>query len=423
METQANLTSFKNYLLFFAGQQISLMGSSASQFVVIWWITLETQSTWYLALASVAGFAPMILLTPFAGVIVDRWSRKLVIGLVDLLQALSTIVLISLFWLGIASVWYILVLLVFRSCCQAFHVPAVEAIVPLMVPRDKLGRINGLNYVLNGIMTLIGPVVAAILLTFWEIHQILWIDPATFIVAVVPLLLIRIPSVRREREKSSFKRDFTEGLAFIKHSRGVMPLIFLATALNFLLMPLTTLLPYFVNYDHHGLAAEFALVTAVTQLGLFAGGTFMIIIKEFKRKMLMTVIFIQLCFLGYALTAFTPTGWFWFMSACLFIMTFAVAPANILLRTITQTIVPAQMQGRVNSVLMSLSSAASPFGMMISGIIAAYTATANLFLACAIAGTVVLLGAWFFTDMRHVEGIKEVPTTPADEASTAPAQD
>jgi DHA3 family macrolide efflux protein-like MFS transporter len=423
LEIQADHVSFRNYLLFFAGQQISLLGSSASQFVVIWWITLETQSSWYLALASVAGFAPMILLTPFAGVIVDRWSRKLIIGLVDLLQALSTIVLISLFWLEIASVWFILILLVFRSCCQAFHVPAVEAIVPLMVPRDKLGRINGLNYVLNGIMTLIGPVTAAILLTFWKIHQILWIDPATFIVAVVLLLLIRIPSVRTEREKSSFKRDFAEGLAFIRNSRGLVPLIFLATALNFLLMPLTTLLPYFVNYDHHGLAAEFALVTAVTQLGMFGGGVFMIVMKELKRKILMTVVFILICFLGYALTAFTPTGWFWFMSMCLFIMTFTVAPANILLRTIIQTIVPGQMQGRVNSVLMSLSSAASPFGMVISGIIAAYTATANLFLACAIAGTLVLLSAWFFTDMRHVEEIKEASTTPADKASTPPVQD
>jgi DHA3 family macrolide efflux protein-like MFS transporter len=188
-------------------------------------------------------------------------------------------------------------------------------------------------------------------------------------------------------------------------------------------MPLTTLLPYFVNYDHHGLAAEFALVTAVTQLGMFGGGVFMIVMKELKRKILMTVVFILICFLGYALTAFTPTGWFWFMSMCLFIMTFTVAPANILLRTIIQTIVPGQMQGRVNSVLMSLSSAASPFGMVISGIIAAYTATANLFLACAIAGTLVLLSAWFFTDMRHVEEIKEASTTPADKASTPPVQD
>lgn len=407
MGVQADQASFRSYLSFFAGQQVSLIGSFVVQFVVIWWITETTKSAWYLALASVAGFAPMILLTPFAGVLVDRLSRKTLIGVVDFLQALSTIVLVLLYWLNIVSVWSVLVVLVFRSCCQAFHVPAVEAVVPLMVPRNKLSRINGLSYLLTGIMTLIGPVVGALLLAFWRIEHVLWIDPVTFVIAVIPLFFIRMPSITGKREKSSFKKDFMEGLAFIRNSRGLMPLIFLATTLNFLLQPISTLLPYFVSYDHHGVATDFALVTAVAQAGMFAGGVLMTALKEFKRKMLMTLLFILLCFLGYVLVAFTPFGWFWFMATCLFVMLFGVAPANVLLRTIIQTIVPAQMQGRVNAVLMSLSSAASPFGMMLSGIIAGYTGTANLFLACAVFGTVVLLYSWFFTNMKHVEENRE----------------
>jgi DHA3 family macrolide efflux protein-like MFS transporter len=239
-----------------------------------------------LALASIAGFAPMILLTPFAGVLVDRLSRKALIGFVDFLQALSTIVLILLYWLDIVSVSYVLIVLVFRSCCQAFHAPAVEAIVPLMVPRDKLSRINGLTYLLNGIMALIGPISAALLLVFWRIDQVLWIDPATFVVALIPLLFIRIPSVNAQREKSSFKKDFVEGLAFIRNSRGLMPLILLATTLNFLLQPLSTLLPYYVSFDHRGVATDFALVGAFVQAGMFAGGVLMIVVKEFRRKML-----------------------------------------------------------------------------------------------------------------------------------------
>jgi len=414
LEIQADRSSFRGYMSFFAGQQVSLLGSSVVQFVVIWWITVTTQSTWFLGLASVAGFAPMVILAPFAGVVVDRRSRKLVIGLVDFLQALSTVVLILLFWFGTASIAYVLLILAFRGCCQAFHMPATEAIVPLMVPRDKLSKINGLTFLFNGLVTFIGPAIAGLLLLFWTVDQALWIDPITFIVAVIPLLLIKIPSIREGQEKRSFKEDFSEGLSFIKNARGLVPLIFLATALNFLLMPVSTLLPYFVNVNHHGLETDYALVAALTQAGMFVGGLLMILKKDFKRKMPATMLFILLCFLGYALTAFTPLGWFWFMAACLFLMSFAVAPANILLRTILQTIVPAQMQGRVGSVLMSLSMAASPLGMMLSGIVAAYTGTANLFLASAIAGTVVLLGAWFFTDIKHVENIKENMPTQAE---------
>jgi len=104
MENQANQVTFKNYLFFWSGQLASLLGSSIAQFVIIWWITLETGSALYLSLASFLGLAPMVILSPFAGVFVDRWSRRTLIGVVDFLQALATMVLVSLFWLNIALI-------------------------------------------------------------------------------------------------------------------------------------------------------------------------------------------------------------------------------------------------------------------------------------------------------------------------------
>lgn len=87
-------------------------------------------------------------------------------------------------------------------------------------------------------------------------------------------------------------------------------------------------------------------------------------------------------------------------------MGFAIAPANVLFRTILQTSVPANMLGRVNSVVSSLASMASPFGMAISGVVVGLTGTTNLFVGCAAVGAIVLLGAWFFTDLRHVENLE-----------------
>ncbi len=403
MEPQADRSSFRSYLAFFGGQQASMLGSSVVQFVVIWWITVETGSALYLSAAMLAGFAPMIVLAPFAGVLVDRVSRKALIAVVDFLQALATVMLIALFSLGAISVWFVLLMLVLRSICQAFHVPAAEAIVPIMVPRDKLSRMNGLSYLLSGVMNLTGPIIGAVLLAFLRIEQALWIDPATFLVAIIPLLLIKIPSVRQMHEKPSFRRDLIEGLGFIRRKRGLVPLIFTATLLNFLFMPVSTLLSYFVKFDHFGGVNELALVMAAAQAGAFIGGILMILVKEFKKKMLATMACIMIAYVGYALLAVTPTGLFWFMALGAFIMDISVAPANITLRTIIQVVVPAGMQGRVNSVLMSFASAASPFGMILAGAIVGYTGTRNLFLACAAAGTIVLLLSWLSTDFRHAE--------------------
>lgn len=411
METQATQTTFTSYLTLWSGQLISLLGSSIASFVIIWWITLETESPLYLAVASFAGLAPLVILMPFAGVLVDRWSRKAMIGVVDLLQAVATVALILLFWLNIVSIWLVLGLLTLRGIFQAFHNPAASAIVPLMVPREKLSRMNGVNYLLSGATTLIGPVVAALLLEVWRIDQILWIDAATFIMAVIPLLIIKIPSVRRNQDedptRSSFKKDFGEGLAFIKNARGLLPFIVLATALNFLLTPLSTLMPYYVRFDHLGDAPDLALVMAFFQGGILAGGLLMSVIKGFKRKMVAIVFSVYVIFLGYAVVALTPTGLFWFMAVGGLIIGCCLPIANVSIQTIIQTVVPLKMLGRINSVIGALASAASPFGMILSGIIVEFTRTSNVYVVCAGLGMLTLTFSWFFTDMKHVEEIKE----------------
>lgn len=407
METHADQMTFRSYLYFWSGQLVSLLGSSISHFVIIWWITLETGSALYLSIASLVGFAPMVVLSPFAGVFVDRWSRKVLIGTVDFLQALVTVALIFLFWLGSVSYWQVLALLALKGIFQAFHSPAVSAIVPLMVPRDKLSRMNGLNFLLFGAVNLIGPIIAAILLELWKIDQILWIDAVTFIVALIPLLLITIPSVRKKQDesqdKSSFRKEFGEGLAFIKNARGFLTFIMLATALNFLLRPLSTLLPYYVKFDHLGEASDLAFVMAFFQGGVLAGGLLMSVIKGFERKMVAIMFSVCVIFLGYSIVALTPTGLFWFMAVGGLIMAFCIPVANVSIETIIQTTVPMKMFGRVSSVTGALASAASPLGTILSGAIVGFTGTANLFLGCAGLGILILTLSWFFTDIKHVE--------------------
>jgi DHA3 family macrolide efflux protein-like MFS transporter len=241
----------------------------------------------------------------------------------------------------------------------------------------------------------------------WRIDQILWIDAGTFLVALMPLLIIRIPSVRRKQDKSSFSKDFVEGLAFIKNGRGFLPLLMLATVVNFLLTPLSTLLPYYVKFDHFGEAPDLALVMAFFQGGILAGGLLMSVMKGFKKKMVAIIASIYIIFLGYALVALTPAGLFWFMAIGGLTMAFCVPVANVSTQTIIQTVVPMKMQGRVNSVTMALASVATPVGMILSGVIVEFTRTANLFLGCAGLGILVLTFSWLFTDIRHVEKMEE----------------
>jgi len=372
---------------------------------------LETESALYLSIAALLSFAPLIILGPFSGVFVDRWNRKALIGVVDFLQALTTVFMIVLFMLDIASVWYILALLGLRGVFQAFHNPAVSAIIPLMVPREKLSRINGVNYLLTGALTLAGPLVGALLLEYWRISDILWIDAITFIVAVVPLLMINVPPVRKEQGLSpiapSFRDEFSEGLGFIRRAKGFLTFAMVATALNFLLTPLSTILPYYVKVDHLGDASSLALVSAFFQGGILAGGVLMSVMKGFQRKTVAIAVSIYGIFTGYAFFALAPTGSFWVMAASGLVMGFCVPIANVSTQTIIQTVVPPNLLGRVNSVLGSLASAASPLGMILSGAVVEFAGTASLLLlGCSGSGMLVMTLSWIFTDFRNLEDTK-----------------
>jgi len=198
MESTATSQTFTNYIFFWSGQLFSLLGSSIVQIVLIYWIFYETKSMTIVSVASFFSFLPQFILGFFVGVFADRWNRKLLIGLSDFCQALTTLSLIFLFFFNIRQVWLIILINSIRGVFQAFHWPVVNAIIPLMIPKKNLSRMNGINYFFTGLVNTMGPIIAGILLLLFPIDQILWVDVLTFLIAITPLLFIKIPPVLRK---------------------------------------------------------------------------------------------------------------------------------------------------------------------------------------------------------------------------------
>ena len=127
--------------------------------------------------------------------------------------------------------------------------------------------------------------------------------------------------------------------------------------------------------------------------------------KGFERKIATVIASIIIAFLGYAMIALTPIGSFWFMALSALVFAVRLPVANVFLQTIMQMVVPLDLQGRVNSVTMALSMAAQPVGILVSGAIVEFTTTSRLFLGCSIVGVALAVASWFFTDIRHLEGL------------------
>jgi len=154
-EVIANKKTFRNYMLMWSGQLFSLMGSLIVQFVITWWVTEVTGSAVYLSIGMFLYFLPMVFVTPFAGVLTDRFNRKTIITVADSLQALVTLWIIVMFYMNYADPFIVILINSLRGLCQAFHQPVIAAIIPSMVPKERLSRINGINFLFTSLIILL----------------------------------------------------------------------------------------------------------------------------------------------------------------------------------------------------------------------------------------------------------------------------
>ena len=411
MEELANESTFRSYMFFWSGQLVSLMGSLVVQFAIIWWITEETGSAFYLSIGTFLYFIPMVLLTPITGVLADRMNRKTLIILADSSQALVTVWIIGLFYYTnpVQNPIGLILINSLRGVCQAFHMPTVSAIVPTMVPKDKLSRINGVGFLFTSLIQLIGPVIGAVLMAFYTLDLVLWVDIFTFSIAVIPLLLIKIPNVKglienlKETNDLSFIKEFKEGIKIIKFIPGMMTLLFLDMLVNFLIAPINVLLPLYIFETHSGSAISLATVMLFLNAGMILGGLITALKKEWKYKMSVYFSGLMIVMGLISVLGLAPSGFFIVLWIGVAIVGFILPVISTIFLTIIQTTVPPDKMGRVSSVSQSMSSAIFPIGTLVAGPLAVAIGMRNVFLFSSILGVLVVFLIWRFTKIRHVD--------------------
>ncbi|MHA2009801.1 MAG: MFS transporter [Promethearchaeota archaeon] len=326
---------------------------------------------------------------------------------VDSLQALITVWIIILFYLNRADPLLVILINSLRGVSQAFHLPTVSAVVPSMVPKDKLSRINGVNYLFTSLISIIGPMIGALVLAFFPIKMILWLDVVTYGIAMIPLLLVRIPRVRvvkqqEIKEKGSFKKEFKQGLITIKLIPGLMTVLLLSMVLNFLISPLNVLMPYYVQFTHRGTPGDLALIMGGFNVGMVLGALITSLKKNWNHKIFVYFSGLMVVMGTLSVLGLAPTGFFLLIAGVAIITGMVLPIVNTIYITIVQTVVPADKMGRVSSVDQSLSMAISPIGTLIAGPIAEVIGINNLFIYCALIGVVVTFVTWRFTKIRSI---------------------
>lgn len=410
MEELANKGTFKNYIFFWTGQLFSLLGSSIVQFVIVVWITLETGSLVVLSWANFFLMFPTLFITPIAGVFSDRYDRKKLILIVDSTQAALTVILIGFFWFNFINLTVIFSFLSLRTVCQAFHSPVVAAITPSMVPKDRLSRMNGFDFLFSGLINIIGYPIGGALLTFFDIKIILWADVITFFIALIPLILVKFPIVHinhNKDERKSFLEDFKIGIKVFRAIPGFVLLLFIVMVVNFFLQPLLVLMPYYILNTHGGTVLLLGFIEMLFPLASLFGALIPSFKKTWKNKILVMIIGLIFINIGYLAYALAPIGFFPIIASGTILIGFILPIINTIGFTIFQTVVPKDKIGRVLSIILTLSMMISPLGAVIAGPLSLILGITNLYFYCAIIGICIALISYFCTNLRHIDFDKE----------------
>lgn len=370
------------FAIIWTGQFLSILTSSIVNFAIVLWLSLETGSAEVLAFATMAALLPQSVLGLFTGIFIDRWKRKRVMIMADSFIAFCTLILAVLFYFDLAKISHIYVLLALRSVGSAFHMPAMQASVPLLAPKSELMRIAGINQVIQSVCNIAGPALAGLFITMMKMTNILLLDVAGAAFACLSLCFVFIPDPSHEERNSELHlwREAKEAIMEVRNQYGLSWLFLLSILATFVIMPVSVLVPLMTLNHFAGNAFQVSLVEVSWGGGALLAGA-LLGLKKYRWNGILLIngmyIALGLTFLFSGLLPVSGFIWFAVLTALggvcgsLYFATFT---------TVIQSRIDPGVMGRVFSFYMSFSMLPSMIGLLSTGFLADSIGLGNTFI-------------------------------------------
>ena len=370
------------FAIIWTGQFLSILTSSIVNFAIVLWLSLETGSAEVLAFATMAALLPQSVLGLFTGIFIDRWKRKRVMIMADSFIAFCTLILAVLFYFDLAKITHIYVLLALRSVGSAFHMPAMQASVPLLAPKSELMRIAGINQVIQSVCNIAGPALAGLFITMMKMTNILLLDVAGAAFACLSLCFVFIPDPSHEERNSELHlwREAKEAIMEVRNQYGLSWLFLLSILATFVIMPVSVLFPLMTLNHFAGNAFQVSLVEVSWGGGALLAGA-LLGLKKYRWNEILLIngmyIALGLTFLFSGLLPVSGFIWFAVLTALggvcgsLYFATFT---------TVIQSRIDPGVMGRVFSFYMSFSMLPSMIGLLSTGFLADSIGLGNTFI-------------------------------------------
>ena len=395
----------RSFFTIWAGQAISLITSAVLQMAIIWHLTNTTGSAMVLSMATMVGFLPQAILGTMIGVLVDRFNRKTVMIVADIIIAGAGAVLAIVALTTELPVWVVLVVLFVRSVGTAFHSPALNAVTPQLVPEDKLTKCAGYSQSVQSVSFILSPAIAAFLYATWDLNMVIAVDVFGALIACFTVLMVKIPKhqVAPQEEQGSMFSEAKAGYAILKENKGLFTLLWITAFYCFIYMPINALFPLMSMSYFGGTTTHASIVEIVFAVGMLLGGVLLSTWGGFKKRNLS--IFTSFLFMGSALTisGLLPTNGFIIFVVCSVFMGVSAPFYSGVQTVLIQEKIKPEYLGRVFGLLGSIMSLAMPLGLIISGVFADKIGINHWFLMSGVAILVLALLTLVLPSMKRID--------------------
>ncbi len=362
------------FFAIFIGQVISLTGSGITRFALLIWAYALTQSALTVALLGFFTFLPLVLFSPVAGVLVDRWDRRRVMLLADGTAGLATLALLWAFTSGTLDLWGAFAYVGITGALDPFQTSAFSAAVTVLTKPEQRGRINGLRTAGFSLTRILAPALGAVMMSAGGLGLAIAVDLLTFLAAYSTLMLVRIPApVQTEAGqvgRGSWRGEFNGALMWLRAHRGLLYLMFIMVGVNFTAsLTYLGIMPTMILARTGGDEGVLALVQATIGIAALVGSVAVVVFITRARLLVWFVVSGALSFLfGDLLMGVSQSVTGWLVAAC--VTEFFVPFMFNAQRTLIANKVPPDLQGRVFAIDATLRESMIPFGYLIAGVLA-----------------------------------------------------
>ncbi len=394
----------RNIFFFLTGQAISLFGSALVEFAIIWHITLTTKSGIMMTIGTVCVFLPRLFISLFAGVWADRYNRKLIIIFADAGIAFVTLLLAIIFLSGYQELWVIFVVLGIRSIGTGIQTPAVGAVLPQIIPSDKLMKINGINGSLQSIIMLLAPAASGGLLSLLPLGAIFFIDVITALIGILILVFIQIKKHEKatKGQETGYIEDLKSGILYTKKNIFVREMLILYAFYFFLITPAAFLSPLYIARAFGDEVWRLTFNEIAFSVGMMLGGMIIAWWGGFKNGI--NTISLS-CFVIGITNALLGLPNFYIYLSLLFVMGVFVSFFSSVEMTLFQEKVEADMQGRIFGLVQIVATGIMPLGMLIFGPLGDVVSIESQFFICGI--LITMLSVYTFFNKRLKKSVEK----------------